>query len=227
MKKIVLSFSPFLLVACAPVAETSKTEQRLSELEIRVAQLEEKQEEMNLQLEEINKRIDLLTKEVGKLKLSKITTKRYEYKEDKEHRISEEKILSQTHLEDEKIAYEEALSLFNEGKLIEARDAFLNFLKQFKPNKYTDNAYFWLGKVYYELGKSERAKKIFNTLIRKCEGGELPDCNKLPDTYFMLVKIAIDEGDIATANKYLSLLEEKFPQSEATQRAKALLYKEP
>lgn len=223
MKRKSLFLLPFLLVACAPVAETSKTEQRLNELEIRVAKLEEKQEEINLKLEEINKRIDLLTEEVGRLKLAKVS-RRYEEKP----KIGEEKpVVIQEPTEDEKTAYEEALSLFNEGKLIEARDAFLEFLKKFEPNKYTDNAYFWLGKIYYELGKTEKAKQIFNALIKKCEEGKLPDCNKLPDTYFMLVKIAIDEGDVATANKYLSLMEEKFPQSEATQRAKALLYKEP
>ncbi len=223
MKRKSLLLLPFLLVACAPVAETSKTEQRLNELEIRVAKLEEKQEEINLKLEEINKRIDLLTEEVGRLKLANVS-RRYEEKP----KIGEEKpVVVQEPVEDEKIAYEEALSLFNEGKLIEARDAFLEFLKKFEPNKYTDNAYFWLGKIYYELGKTEKAKQIFNALIKKCEEGELPDCNKLPDTYFMLVKMAIDEGDVATANKYLSLMEEKFPQSEATQRAKALLYKEP
>ncbi len=223
MKRKVFFFLPFFLVACAPVAETSKTEQRLNELEIRVAKLEEKQEDMNLKLEEINRRIDLLTKELGRLKLSRATKRVYQEKP----KVIKEKPVVQEPTEEERIAYEEALSLFNEGKLIEARDAFLNFLKQFQPNRYTDNAYFWLGKVYYELGNPERAKKIFNTLIRKCEEGALPDCNKLPDTYFMLVKMSIDEGDVATANKYLTLMEEKFPQSEATQRAKALLYKEP
>lgn len=224
MKRKSFLLLPLLLVACAPVAETSKTEQRLNELEIRVAKLEEKQEEINLKLEEINKRIDLLTEEVGRLKLSKITRKRYE---EKPKVVEERPEVAQEPTEDEKIAYEEALSLFNEGKLIEARDAFLEFLKKFPPNKYTDNAYFWLGKIYYELGKTEKARQIFNALIKKCEEGKLPDCNKLPDTYFMLVKMAIDEGDVASANKYLSLMEEKFPQSEATQRAKALLYKEP
>lgn len=223
MKRKAFLLLPLLLVACAPVAETSKTEQRLNELEIRMAKLEEKQEEMNLKLEEINKRIDLLTEELGRIKLAKISKKRYEERP----KVIEEKPILKEPTEEERIAYEEALSLFNEGKLIEARDAFLNFLKQYKPNKYTDNAYFWLGKIYYELGKPDRAEQIFNTLIKKCEEGKLPDCNKLPDTYFMLVKMAIDEGDIATANKYLSLMEEKFPQSEATQRAKALLYKEP
>ena len=223
MKRKVLFFLPILLVACAPVSETSQTAQRLNELEIRVAKLEEKQEEMNQKLREINKRIDLLTQTVGHLKLAKVTRQHYI----KESQTSGEKQAVQEAVDSTKLAYDEALSAFNEGKLIEARDAFLNFLKKFPPNKYTDNAYFWLGKIYYELGKPDKAKQIFNALIKKCEEGKLPDCNKLPDTYFMLVKLAVDEGDIATANKYLSLMEEKFPQSEATQRAKALLYKEP
>ncbi len=218
MKREALLLIPFLLVACAPISENSQVEQRLNELEIRVAKLEEKQEDTNLKLEEINKRLDLLTEELGRIKLSRRVREERPKVVEGEEGVKEE---------DEKTAYEEALSLFNDGKLIEARDAFLNFLKEFKPNKYTDNAYFWLGRIYYELGKTDKAKQIFNSLIKKCEEGKLPDCNKLPDTYFMLVKMAIDEGDVATANKYLSTMEEKFPKSEATERAKALLYKEP
>ena len=242
MKRKTLLLLSLFIVACAPTAETSKTEQRLNELEIRLAKLEEKQTETSLKLEQINKRLDLLTKEVGSLKLARtaqgvpeeskrITTdkspqeipKRIEqsptYKESFEATPRESS-------EDEKVAYERAISLYNQGRLVEARDAFLKFLKDYPPNNYTDNAYFWLGRIYYELGRREMAKQSFNTLISKCEGGELPDCNKLPDAYFMLIRMAVDEGDVATAKKYLSVLEEKFPQSEATQRARALLYKE-
>lgn len=221
MKRKVFYLLPLLILACAPVSETSQTQQRLNELEIRVARLEERQEDINQKLEEMNKRLDLLTEEVGRIKLSRVSREGYRKKPGVGKPTAPEVG------EEERLAYEEALTLFREGKYIEARDAFLNFLKTFKPNKYTDNAYFWLGKVYYELGNTTRAKQIFDTLIKKCEEGKLPDCNKLPDTYFMLVKLSLDEGDIASANKYFSTLEEKFPNSEATSRARALLYKEP
>lgn len=217
MRKITLFF-PLILIGCAPVSETQKFEQRLSELEIKVAKLEEKQEEINLKLEEINKRLDYITKDLGKLKLAKYSTPK------EEKPILEEKPV----YEDEvKIEYQQALELYNMKRLNEARDAFVQFIKKYPATKYTDNAYFWLGKTYYELGNIERAKQIFNALIKKCQRGVLPDCNKLPDTYFMLVKIAVDEGNITEANNYFTTLEEKFPNSQATSKAKELLYKMP
>jgi len=234
MKRKTLLFLSLFIVACAPTAETSKTEQRLNELEIRLAKLEEKQTETSLKLEQINKRLDLLTKELGNLKLARTTQRAPEEGRkvveeklfEESRKTTEERTTPKGPAKDEKTAYESALSLYNQGRLVEARDAFLKFLKDYPPNNYTDNAYFWLGKIYYDLGRLEMAKQSFNTLVSKCEGGELPDCNKLPDAYFMLIRMAVDEGDVATAKKYLSVLEEKFPQSEATQRARALLYKE-
>jgi len=217
MKKVACTLS-LLLTACAPISDTQRFEQRLSELEIKVAKLEEKQEETNLKLEEINKRLDYITEDLGKLKLTRYSAPK------EEKPILEEK----PSLEDEvKVEYQQILELYNMKRLNEAKDAFVQFIKKHPATKYTDNAYFWLGKTYYELGNIERAKQIFDALIKKCQRGELPDCNKLPDTYFMLVKIAVDEGNITEANNYLATLEERFPNSEATSRARSLLYKTP
>jgi len=217
MKKITIVL-PLLLIACAPVSETQKFEQRLSELEIKVAKLEEKQEGINLKLEEINKRLDYITEDLGKLKLARYSVSKEEKPVIEEKPIFEDEV---------KFEYQQALELYNMKRLNEARDAFVQFIKKYPATKYTDNAYFWLGKTYYELGNIERAKQIFNVLINKCQRGALPDCNKLPDTYFMLVKIAVDEGNITEANSYLTVLEEKFPNSQATSKAKELLYKAP
>jgi len=219
MKKYSILLIPLILISCAPVSENQFTEQRLSELEIKVAKLEEKQEKMEEQLEEINKRLDYITKTIAKREIStyekpKLEEKTPAYEETKP-------------AEEEKVEYENALELYKMKQLNEARDAFVEFIKKYPSSKYTDNAYFWLGKTYYELGNLERAKQIFDVLIKKCKDGELPDCNKLPDTYFMLVKISLDEGNIEEANRYLSILEDRFPNAEATQRAKELIYKSP
>ena len=216
MKKFVIVAFPLILFSCAPVSPQQEYDKRISDLEIRLAKIEENHKEIERKLEEINKRIDLLTEEIGRLKLAKIQQEEVE-KERKE--IVKEKVEVEPIVEDIKIEYEDALNLYRLKRLFEARDAFTKFIKNYKPNPYTDNAYFWLGKIYYELGNSETARRIFNTLIKKCENGELPDCNKLPDTYVMLVKISLDEGDIEEANEYISILESKFPKSEATKRA--------
>lgn len=217
MKKYSILLLPLILVSCAPVSESQFTEQRLSELEIKVAKLEERQEEMEEKLEEINKRLDYITRSIAKREIRSYKARREEITPQEEVKPSE----------DEKMDYENALELYKMKQLNEARDAFVEFIKKYPNSKYTDNAYFWLGKTFYELGNAERAKQIFQTLIKKCQSGKLPDCNKLPDTYFMLVKISLDEGNISDANRYLSILEEEFPNSEATQRAKELIYKTP
>ena len=61
---------------------------------------------------------------------------------------------------------------------------------------------------------------MFKSLVEKCEGGKLPDCNKLPDAYFQLMKINIDRGNFEEANRYYSILIEKFPTSDAAVRAR-------
>jgi len=222
MKRKLLYLLPFALYACAPVSDQQTLEQRVSELELRVARLEEKQKEDERRFQEINRRLDLLAQKVGRKKLEEEVLKEEEERppaavEKEEKEVSDEVEAS----------YKEALELYNMKRLYEARDAFIEFLKKYEPNKYTDNAYFWLGKIYYELGNKERARQLFQVLIKKCEEGQLPDCNKLPDAYFMLMKMALDEGNLEEANRYMSILEEKFPEAEATKRAKEILYKQP
>jgi len=218
-----LSFISLMLLSCAPISDQQAIEQRISELEIKVARIEEKLDEVETKMEEINKRLDLIAAREGRKRIYRETaqeTVREEMVAEEEEQVTSEE-------ENPDIAYQEALELYRMKKLYEARDLFIDFIKKYPPNKYTDNAYFWLGKIYYELGNKERAHQLFNVLIKKCNEGELPDCNKLPDTYFMLLKMALDEGDIGKANEYLSLLENKFPDSEATHRAKELLLKQP
>ena len=123
-------------------------------------------------------------------------------------------------VEDAETAYKKAIELYSVKKLYEARDAFLNFIKKFPENKYTDNAFFWIGKIYQELGDLKRAEEIYKSLVDKCERGRLPDCNKLPDAYFQLMRINVDRGNVEEANRYYSILIDRFPTSDAAVRAR-------
>jgi len=132
-------------------------------------------------------------------------------------RVEEEK---EPEVEDAETAYKKAIELYSVKKLYEARDAFLNFIKKFPENKYTDNAFFWIGKIYQELGDLKRAEEIYKSLVDKCERGRLPDCNKLPDAYFQLMRINVDRGNVDEANRYYSILIDRFPTSDAAVRAR-------
>lgn len=233
------------LLACAPVAQ-ERVSERVSEVEIKLTRLEQKQNDLEKDIEKTNQRIDRLTEliselrlELEKLKLgmgratpSAETPVKGSKKEARiytperipvpgaELKPEEKPIEEPKPEEDAETAYKKAIELYSLKKLYEARDAFLDFIKRFPENKYTDNAFFWIGRIYQELGDSQRAESVYKSLVDKCESGRLPDCNKLPDAYLQLMKIYMDRGNLEEANKYYSILLEKFPTSDAAVRAR-------
>ncbi len=119
-------------------------------------------------------------------------------------------------------AYRKAHELYTLKRLYEARDRFLSFIKNYKPNKYTDNAYFWVGKIFHELGDLEKAEAVYKSLIKKCEAKRLPDCNKAPSAYLMLARIYEERGNYEEAKRYYDALVEKYPMSEEAFKIKEL-----
>ncbi len=228
MKKLTLLLLGAVLVSCAPVSER---ENRVSDLEVRVTRLEQKQEDMEKDLLKTNEKIDKVTEilselrlELEKLKLKapeQVSQPKSEHRPAKEDQKPEEGTAEGTApKEDAESAYKSAIELYTLKKLYEARDAFIDFIKNFPENKYTDNAFFWIGRIYQELGDVHKAERIYKSLAKKCESGRLPDCNKLPDAYFQLMKIYTERGNRKEADRYYSILVERFPASDATVRAK-------
>jgi TolA-binding protein len=119
-------------------------------------------------------------------------------------------------------AYRKAHELYTLKRLYEARDRFLSFIKDYPPNKYTDNAYFWVGKIFHELGDIEKAEAVYKSLIKKCESKKLPDCNKAPGAYMMLARINEEKGNYQEAKRYYDLLVERYPMSEEAFKIKEL-----
>ena len=232
MKKVLLVL-PFLSIACAPVPQ-NRISERISEVELKLTRLEQKQEDLEKEVEDTNRRIDRVTEMISDLRLELERIRlRLEVGERREltgtaedvRKIPPPKDLEvirpgEEREEDEETAYRKAIELYSVKKLYEARDAFLNFIKRFPDSRYTDNAFFWIGRIYYELGDLERAEGVFKTLVEKCEGKKLPDCNKLPDAYYQLMRINVDRGNVEEANRYYSLLIERFPTSEAAIKAR-------
>ncbi len=239
MKKPLSLLSAVLIISCAPVSE--KTSEKVSELEIKLTRVEQKQSDLEKDIEKTNERIDRLTELISELRLEieKIKLKlsggigEVETKEERVVRVkpkiekvpvpgvgTEEEPKVEETKEDAETAYKKAIELYSVKKLYEARDAFLDFIKRFPENEFTDNAFFWIGKIYQELGDSQRAESVYKSLVEKCEGGKLPDCNKLPDAYLQLMKIYIERGDMDKANEYYSILMERFPTSDAAVRAR-------
>lgn len=227
-----LALLSVLLFACAPVPQ-ERLSDRVSENEVKLARLEQKHSSLEKDLEKTNERIDRLTKLVSelridienlKLKLGEgVTEPTAEKKEEQTPKVSQKVDMTKVPNDDEENAYRKAVDLYNLKRLYEARDAFLEFVKRFPESKYTDNAFFWIGRIYQELGDSQKAEKVYLSLVEKCEGNKLPDCNKLPDAYLQLIRIYLEKGDKAKAKEYYSSLVKRFPNSEAAARAKDLM----
>ena len=237
MRKTLLLLPATLILSCAPVPE--RMSEKVSEIEIKLTRVEQKQTDLEKDIEKTNERIDRLTEliselrlEIEKLKLKLGGGIDVEGPKEEVARVKPpmEKVpvpdvkpeegIEAKEKEDAETAYKKAIELYSVKKLYEARDAFLDFIKRFPENKFTDNAFFWIGKIYQELGDSHRAESVYKSLVEKCEGGKLPDCNKLPDAYLQLMKIYIDRGDMDKANEYYSILMERFPTSDAAVRAR-------
>ncbi len=248
MKKTIPLLPTLFLLACAPTAQDRLSE-RLSENEIKLTRIEQKQADLKKDIEKTNMRIDRLTKLISELRLElerlklkieggvseKVAEPPKAAPEKRTEKIPEvkppvggetppeiPKEVEEEKPEDAQAAYKRAIELYNLKKLYEARDAFLEFIKRYPENKFTDNAFFWIGKIYQELGDTQRAESVYKSLIEKCESGRLPDCNKLPDAYFQLMQIYANRGDVSKANEYYSILMNRFPTSNAAVKARKL-----
>ncbi len=226
------------VVSCGPKA--SKVEDKISEIEIKIARLEDSQEAIKRDVEKTNERIDKLAQILSELRLK---LERISYRlEQPSHPLQEATPPKQAKKEEEpplvpvrppkkeeakpmtlEEAYKKALDLYGKRKLHEAKRSFLLFIKEHPTSKYTDNAYFWIGRIYHELGDLETAKKTYLKLIELCDQNKLVDCNKLPDTYLQLAKIEIEKGNVEEAKSYIDVLMERFPDSDASDRARDIL----
>jgi Uncharacterized protein conserved in bacteria len=119
--------------------------------------------------------------------------------------------------------YRSALGLYNLRQLNQAKEKFIEFIKKYPKTPLTDNAYFWLGVVYRDLGDSARAEAVWRTLEEKCKRGEMVDCNKLPSAYLQLARLYEARGNHEKAEEYYKTILKEFPLSEEVEVAKKKL----
>jgi len=212
MKKNLVLF-PLIcsMVSCATLT-ANQGEDRISLLEKRIEAMEDKITEIEENIYKTNVRIDNISKNITdiRVELEKLKIPRAnEFEEE----INEE----EGYEEDYRVIYNKAFKLYNLKRLNQAVEAFDHFIDNFPDNDLTDNAYFWKGKAYFELGRIEKAKEEFKKLINMCNTGKLPNCNKAPSAYIMLARIYRMEGDEEKAERTLRELREKYPASEEAQ----------
>jgi len=123
----------------------------------------------------------------------------------------------------DKDLYKQALEEYSKQNYRNARKLLAMLVKKYPYSKYYDNALFWIGQTYYMEGDYERAIQFFDKIIRECEAGTAPDCNKLPMAMLKKAYALANIGNINKARKVLNNLILQYPDSDVIDLAKKKL----
>ncbi len=210
---------------------------KITDLEIQLKRMENKSAEVEKNIEALSRRIDRVEESIGELRLEierlrvqleRLTAGELKPEENVAKVEEREKVIREEEKEEVKeeipddpnALYSKALKLYEMKELYRARDMFVLFIKKFPEHKLTDNSLFWMGKIYQDLGDYKTSSEILEKLVNECNQGKLPDCNKLPDAYYLLMKAYMKLGDRERADKIFAELQRKFPHSEALIKAR-------
>ncbi len=235
MRKRVL-FICFLLSSCGGVTQ-EELNTRLAQMENRIEKLEEEQRATRAQQVRTEGRVDTLSQNLGSLRLEverlrtegrastpqPTPSKPENIYQSRPGRIEPQPIERLRDVETMSPEYREymfALDLYNQRQLNQAKERFIEFIRKYPNNSLTDNAYFWLGVVYRDLGDSVRAEAVWRTLEERCKRGELPDCNKIPSAYLQLARLYEARGNSERARWYYEAILNEFPLSEEAEVAR-------
>lgn len=119
-----------------------------------------------------------------------------------------------TALSSEHQAFRDAFELLKAKQYDEAIVAFKKYLDRFPEGRFTVNAYYWLGEVYYLQGNAEPAKVAFERVVK-----DYPTNQKMPDAMLKLAIIASDGGDKSAATHLFDKIQKQFPGTTAARLA--------
>ena len=111
--------------------------------------------------------------------------------------------------------YRNAIVLFGQSKLSDARRAFQEVFEADQHGDLADNALFWIGETYFAAKDYVNAMRYYARVTT-----EYADQNKAPDA---LLKTALAQertGDLALARKTLQQVVERYPYSSSASTAK-------
>lgn len=115
---------------------------------------------------------------------------------------------------EQKQAYAKAYSLVKEKRFDDAVDALHAYIERYPDGELSGNAYYWLGEVYLVLPQLEQAKQSFLIVLNS-----FPEHRKLADSIFKLAVTYDRLQDPVNSEKYLKLVQSRFPNSTAAKLA--------
>ena len=114
----------------------------------------------------------------------------------------------------EQQAYDDAYALIKNKMFDESILALFNYTENYPESPLMPNVYYWLGEVYLATSKLEQAKTSFSLVI-----SAYPSNPKVPDSLYKLAVTLDRMGESALSQKYLTEVQDKFPNSTASKLA--------
>ena len=110
--------------------------------------------------------------------------------------------------------YQEGLKLVKAKKYIQSINKMKAYLQQYPSGKYSANAHYWLGEIYYMQAQAQKAATEFQTVINI-----YPNSSKIPDAMLKMGIIYNERGEYNKAYKQFQQLKKQYPDSTAAQLA--------
>ena len=106
--------------------------------------------------------------------------------------------------------YDDAYTLFHQGRFEEAERRFEEFLAVAPPTELSDNAQYWIGAARFERGDHRGALASFRRTVEL-----YPEGNKVPDALFKMGQALEELGDPGEARSVYEELARRFPDTAA------------
>jgi tol-pal system protein YbgF len=114
--------------------------------------------------------------------------------------------------------YHDSLMALREGRHAEALAGFHRFLTRYEPNRYSDNAQYWLGECYYDLKQYQSAAREFRRVSER-----YPDGNKVPGALLKLGYSELAAGNRREGRRALEKVRHLYPKHATAVLAEARL----
>ena len=96
---------------------------------------------------------------------------------------------------------------------------FENFTSRFPDNLDSDNAFYWIGRSYFELNEWKKAEESFRKVLTRYEHRPTSQGYKTPDSIYMLGKLQLQQNFEQRAVYYFEEVIKRFPGSAAARNA--------
>ena len=115
--------------------------------------------------------------------------------------------------------YNQGMTALIQKNHLHAISLFKNFTKRFPNNVDSDNAYYWIGRSYFEINELEKAELAFRKVLTLFEHRPTSQGFKTPDSIYMLGKVQFRKNIHKKAEYYWKEVIKRYPGSAAARNA--------